>query len=691
MDVIDFINNSPLKKNFSGILDSLSVNGLVKVDLNLSAPLSKKNSNLMRYFGKVYFKDNTVSLFKFNLPFKNVTGEIKYNNNLLETPNIIIGNLFGLPAHFQISPKYNKTSGTVQNYLHLQTLLDVDKWADSFSSLKFYKNDIHGLLPVIFNASFTKKFFDGNFMTDLKGLELKLPAPLYQSVLTDRNLSANYINKDGKVKFNFSIDNFLDAGFNWQEHKIKNSLAGYLNFGANLDNNLDNKTENKITKGLVKVTGSLPYFSETQWADWLTKRYNKQGALLAKDQQWQYFHTSDFHALDGPDVFINIFIKHLNFTNQNWKEVSLNAYLNQWMLLLRLDNKYDTLNGNIYIPRFTDVIGFKAIDARFDNLRVTIPSSMLSKFNKSNLPDSKEDSKKTTKPIAKPIAKPIIKEVKKQNGEINEEETIFDRSPNLNVTVEHFKLQDNELGLLKFKLRHLGSNLVIPSIKINNQLFSVTADASSQWFNNKQISHITGKLSSDNWGEFLHQLYLPKGLSKGKGGTDFNLKWNGFLTDPKVSTLDGKASFSVKDGVLDKVNMGLGRLLGLMSLDTIVRRLSLNFSDLTGKGMAFDSFSGDFDLKNGIASTNNVKMSGPALNFDMKGEVDLVNKTLNQTITVMPKVGGGLALAAGLLGGPIVGLTTLLGEQILSHTVLKGKGAKYHYVGPWSNPKLEEV
>ena len=25
------------------------------------------------------------------------------------------------------------------------------------------------------------------------------------------------------------------------------------------------------------------------------------------------------------------------------------------------------------------------------------------------------------------------------------------------------------------------------------------------------------------------------------------------------------------------------------------------------------------------------------------------------------------------------------------YTVLKGKGAKYHYVGPWSNPKLEEV
>ena len=69
----------------------------------------------------------------------------------------------------------------------------------------------------------------------------------------------------------------------------------------------------------------------------------------------------------------------------------------------------------------------------------------------------------------------------------------------------------------------------------------------------------------------MHQLYLPKGLSNGKGYTDFNLAWSGFLTSPKVSTLDGQASFDLKDGVLDKVDAGFGRILGLMSLESIVK------------------------------------------------------------------------------------------------------------------------
>jgi uncharacterized protein (TIGR02099 family) len=679
-DVISFINNTPLKHNFSQTFDILSVKGPLKVDLNLTAPLSKKHSDLMRYFGKVDFKNNTLNLFKANLPFENVNGEIKYNNHLLEAPSIIKANLFNFPANIQFKPTYNKSETKMQNHLHIQTLLDVDKWAATFPSLNLDKSDVHGLLPVIFNASFDKDFVDAKLVSDLKGLELKLPAPFYHSVLTDKNLYASYLDVAGKVKFDFKVDNLLNSRFKWQSSAFKSSLSGLVNFGESL------KDEDTITPGLISVKGSLPYFSETKWVAWLSKHTNHGVAGEVNSSQWHYFDISELDTLTRPDISVDIFIKQFNFIDQIWKGVSLKAFANQWFLLLRLNNKHETINGNIYIPMRPDMIGYKVIDARFNNLRVTIPSGFLSKSSPKKSTKSKSPTKDNTKKTINQRADTL------QKTEIETHyRTVFDQAPNLNVDVENFKLQDNDLGLLKFRLRHLGSDLMIPHLKIKNKLFTLTGSASSQWKKSGQISHITGKLDSQNWGELFHQLYLPRGLSKGKGSTDFNLTWKGFLTEPKVETLDGDASFDVKDGSLDKVNVGLGRLLGLMSLDTIVRRLSLNFSDLTDKGLAFDSFSGDFNLKNGVATTNNVKMEAPSLSFDLKGDVDLVNKTINQTIIVVPHVGGGLALAAGLLGGPIVGLSTLLGEQILSHTVLKGKGAKYHYVGPWDNPKLEEV
>ena len=46
-------------------------------------------------------------------------------------------------------------------------------------------------------------------MSDLKGLELNLPPPFYQSVLNDRDLYINYFNQFGRVKLDAKIDNFL--------------------------------------------------------------------------------------------------------------------------------------------------------------------------------------------------------------------------------------------------------------------------------------------------------------------------------------------------------------------------------------------------------------------------------------------------------------------------------------------------
>ena len=56
LEVARFINNTPLKANFSNVFDVLSINGNLNINLDIKAPLSKKHKDLMRYFGKVNFK-----------------------------------------------------------------------------------------------------------------------------------------------------------------------------------------------------------------------------------------------------------------------------------------------------------------------------------------------------------------------------------------------------------------------------------------------------------------------------------------------------------------------------------------------------------------------------------------------------------------------------------------------------------
>jgi uncharacterized protein YhdP len=175
-------------------------------------------------------------------------------------------------------------------------------------------------------------------------------------------------------------------------------------------------------------------------------------------------------------------------------------------------------------------------------------------------------------------------------------------------------------------------------------------------------------------------------MQDGSGSIDFQLGWLGSVTQPNLPSIAGKVDFNLKNGGLSKLNPGVIRLLGLFSLDSLIRHLSLNFSDMTDKGLAFDTITGDYVIANSIASTQNFRLTGPSLDLILEGQVNLAEQTLNQTVTVIPHVGGGLALAATLIGGPVAGAATWVADKVISSTLLKDKGIVYLVTGTWDKP-----
>ena len=100
----------------------------------------------------------------------------------------------------------------------------------------------------------------------------------------------------------------------------------------------------------------------------------------------------------------------------------------------------------------------------------------------------------------------------------------------------------------------------------------------------------------------------------------------------------------------------------------------MDFSDLTDKGLAFDTVHGDFDLRDGNAYTENLLVKGPAAEIGLIGRVGLKNKDYDQTAVVTGSVGNSLPLAA-LVGGPVVA-----GGRACFHpsvqTAAEGSGAR---------------
>jgi uncharacterized protein YhdP len=138
-----------------------------------------------------------------------------------------------------------------------------------------------------------------------------------------------------------------------------------------------------------------------------------------------------------------------------------------------------------------------------------------------------------------------------------------------------------------------------------------------------------------------------------------------------------------------KAQPGVGRLLGLLSLQSLPRRLTLDFRDLFSDGFAFDKITATATANNGVLKSNDFFMTGPAAEAKIKGETNLKTETQNLTVKVRPHVSDTLSLAA-LAGGPIVGAAAFVAQKLLKDPLNKIASTEYVITGTWSNPQEVE-
>ena len=92
----------------------------------------------------------------------------------------------------------------------------------------------------------------------------------------------------------------------------------------------------------------------------------------------------------------------------------------------------------------------------------------------------------------------------------------------------------------------------------------------------------------------------------------------------------------------------MAKLLGVLSLQSLPRRLALDFRDLFSEGFAFDFVRGDVAIEDGIAATNNLQMKGVNAAVLMEGRADIERETQDLKVVVVPEINAGTAsLATG--------------------------------------------
>ena len=192
-------------------------------------------------------------------------------------------------------------------------------------------------------------------------------------------------------------------------------------------------------------------------------------------------------------------------------------------------------------------------------------------------------------------------------------------------------------------------------------------------------------------GDLLARFGMPDVVRRGKGRMEGQVAWDGSPLGLDYPSMSGNLNVNVESGQFLKADPGLAKLLGVLSLQALPRRLSLDFRDIFSQGFMFDSVRGDVHLSRGIASTSNMQMRGVNAAVLMDGSADLARETQDLRVVVVPEINAGAAaLAAGLIN-PAIGLGTFLAQLALRGPLTEAATREFRIDGGWAEPRINRV
>ncbi|MEN8108789.1 MAG: YhdP family protein [Pseudomonadota bacterium] len=263
--------------------------------------------------------------------------------------------------------------------------------------------------------------------------------------------------------------------------------------------------------------------------------------------------------------------------------------------------------------------------------------------------------------------------------------------PELHITIQKFKYNGIKLGNAQLQTLRKPDAVEIEQLVLASNMLELRASGNWHGKAGADRSWFDIEINAGQLDKLLEAFDYKEQIEGGELSGSISAGWNGAPWDFEPARVEGKLYLLIKDGQLVDVKPGAGRVFGLVSLHTLPRRLSLDFSDLFKKGFGFDRIEGNFVLDGGNAYTDDLQIEGPAARIDISGRIGLADEDYDQLVSVVPNVSSSLPLAGALAGGPAVGAALLLAEQLLNDRIDAVAVRQYSVTGPWSDPVYEKL
>ena len=291
--------------------------------------------------------------------------------------------------------------------------------------------------------------------------------------------------------------------------------------------------------------------------------------------------------------------------------------------------------------------------------------------------------------------------------------------PALDIMVEDFELRGKKLGRIEVEATNLGSattsadaanrNTVVREWRLNKLnviLPEALLTATGNWTtigsaglgsrtatvgSERRRTAMSFKLDIADSGELLKRLGMDKVIAKGKGKMEGQVAWIGSPLALDYPSMNGSFNVNIESGQFLKADPGLGKLLGVLSLQSLPRRLTLDFRDVFTEGFSFDFVRGDVKIEQGVAITQNLQMKGVNAAVLMEGSANIAKETQDLKVVVVPEINAGTASLVAAVLNPVIGLTTFLAQLALRGPIIEAATQEFQITGTWVDPKITKV
>ncbi len=303
----------------------------------------------------------------------------------------------------------------------------------------------------------------------------------------------------------------------------------------------------------------------------------------------------------------------------------------------------------------------------------------------------------------------------------SEVENILDEQPAnipaLDIVVDEMELRGKKLGRVEIEAINRGAqavareggarewrlnklNIILPEavFKATGNWTAINAQAAPARATERQRVAFERRRTVMNFtldiadsGELLKRFGMNDVIKRGKGKMEGQVAWAGSPLSLDYPSMSGQFNVNIESGQFLKADPGIAKLLGVLSLQSLPRRLTLDFRDVFSEGFAFDFMRGDVNISQGVAATNNLQMKGVNAAVLMEGSADIARETQDIKVLVVPEINAGTASLIAAVINPAIGLGSFLAQFFLRRPLMAAATQEFHIDGSWANPKITKM